>query len=331
MKKTFSGKIFLLFLFFFLGFFSFYSQRVWAAEMGVPESGVQVSPVRFDWNFNSGEERTGVVNLKNYSSDASYAVEISVEDFYVTDDATEARFFIPDAAHPLYAWDVINWIELPADLTLAPNEGRDVFFKVKVPQNAPTGGYYGALFFKSKRLANDGISQDSSKVIINQRVGILLVMAVKGAEPINLSGKLSRVFPEKRIFWDNPAKVFTEIFNDGNLHYKLLGKLKISKFGREVDSQEIGPRVAYPGKGRNYENSWQFGPWAYGFYRVNVDFWSEDLGVKLAGETSFWVIPWKTTVAIVLLVLIIWSMYRFFNKNFEIKKKKDDDEDEKQD
>jgi len=325
MKTIFSGKI-LLSLFLFLGFLSFFFQPVRAEEMGVPENGVQVSPVRFDWNFNSGEERTGVVNLKNYSSDASYSVEVSVEDFYVTDDATEARFFIPDATHPLYAYDVINWIELPANLTLAPNEGRDVFFKVKVPQGAPTGGYYGALFFKSKRLANDGISQDSSKVIINQRVGILLVMAVKGAEPINLSGKLERIFPEKKIFWDNPAKVFTETFNDGNLHYKLLGKFRIFKFGKEVDNQDIGPRVAYPGKSRNYENTWQFSPWAYGFYRVRTELWSEDQRVKLSGETSFWVIPWKTTVAIILLILIVWSIYRFFDKNFEIKKKNDNED-----
>jgi hypothetical protein len=325
MKTTFSGKIF-FFLFLFLGFFSFFSQSVLAAEMGVPEDGVQVSPVRFDWNFNAGEERTGVVNLKNYSPDSSYEVEASVEDFYVTDDATEARFFVPDATHPLYAYDVTNWIELPPNLTLAPSEGRDVFFKIKVPKETPTGGYYGALFFKTKKIVNNGISQDGSRVTINQRVGILLVMAVKGTQPIRLSGRLERIFPEKKIFWDNPAKVFTDTFNDGNLHYKLLGKFQIFRFGKEVDTQTLNPRVAYPGKSRNYENTWQFGPWAYGFYRVRTELWSEDQQVKLVGESSFWVIPWKTTVAISLLALIIWSIYRFFDKNFEIKKKNDNED-----
>ena len=316
------GKIF-FFCFLLLGFFCLNAKNIFAQEVGVPEDGVQVSPVRFDWNFNAGEERTGVVNLKNYSPDHSFSVEISVEDFYVTDDATEARFFIPDEKHPLYAYDVINWIELPENLTLAPNEGRDIFFKVKVPEKMPTGGYYGALFFKTKKLVNEDAGQESSKVIINQRVGILLVMAVKGDEPISLSGILKKMFPEKKIFWDNPVKIFTEIYNNGNLHYKLLGKLKIFKFGKEIESQEINPRVAYPDKNRSYENQWKFTPWAYGYYKARVDFWSEDQGVKITGETSFWVIPWKTTVAIILLILIIWSLYRFVDKNFEIKRKDD--------
>ena len=315
-KKTF-------FRLLFLAVFFLFQHSVSAQEVGVPEDGVQVSPVRFDWDFNSGEERTGVVNLKNYSPDASYSVEISVEDFYVTDDASEAKFFIPDEKHPLYAYDVINWVELPENLVLAPNEGRDIFFKVKVPENTPTGGYYGALFFKTKKLAGENLGEDVSKVVINQRVGVLLVMAVKGKEPIFLSGILKKIFPEKKIFWDSPARIFTEIYNNGNLHYKLLGTFKVFKFGREVHSEEINPRVAYPDKNRSYENEWKFTPWGYGYYKVKMDFWSEDQGVEIAGETSFWVIPWKTTVAIALLILIIWSAYRFVNKNFEIKRKSD--------
>lgn len=324
MRLIFGGKIFLL-LFFFLGSCFFFSQTIFAAENGVPENGVQVSPVRFDWDLNSGEERIGMVNLKNYASDAAYSVEISVEDFYVTDDATEARFFIPDAKHPLYAYDVISWIELPANLTLAPNEGRDVFFKVKVPKETPTGGYYGALFFRTKKIINNGISRDSSKVIVNQSVGVLLALAVKGAGPINLSGRLAEIFPEKKIFWNNPVKIFTGTFNDGNLHYKLAGKFEISKFGKTVEVQDFSPRVAYPSKSRNYENSWRFGPWAYGFYRARAELWSEDHEVRLVGETSFWVIPWKTTVAIILLGLIIWFGRLFWEKNFEIKKKNSKD------
>ena len=38
--------------------------------------------MRFDWDINSGEERSGVVNLKNYSADP-YDVEIQLEDSLV--------------------------------------------------------------------------------------------------------------------------------------------------------------------------------------------------------------------------------------------------------
>jgi len=319
----------LFFWFVFLGSFFWYLNYASAQENGILTDGVQVSPVRFDWNFNAGEERTGVVNLKNFSPDSAYSVEISVEDFYVTDDASEARFFIPDEKHPLYAYDVINWVELPENLTLAPNEGRDIFFKVKVPEKTPTGGYYGALFFKTKKLVDEQVPENASKVIINQRVGILLVMAVKGDQPILLSGILKKIYPEKKIFWDNPVKIFTEIYNNGNLHYKLLGKFQIFKFGKEIDIQEIRPRVAYPDKNREYENEWKFNLWDYGYYRAKAELWSEDQSVKIFGETTFWVIPWKTTVAIVLLILIIWLLYRFVDKNFEIRRKGKDLDKEK--
>jgi len=109
--------------------------------------GVQVSPVRFDWDMNVGEERTGIINLKNYAEEP-YDVDVEIEDFYVTDDTTEARFFIPNENHPLFAYDVISWIDAPKNVHLEPGEGRDISFLVKVPKDTPTGGYYGALFLK---------------------------------------------------------------------------------------------------------------------------------------------------------------------------------------
>jgi hypothetical protein len=62
-------------------------------------TGIQISPVRFDWDMNSGEKRTGTINLKNYS-EKNQEVELSVEDFYVSDDSTEAKFFVPNQGHP---------------------------------------------------------------------------------------------------------------------------------------------------------------------------------------------------------------------------------------
>ena len=82
-------------------------------------SGLQVSPVRFDWDMNAGEERTGVINLKNYDN-SPRSVTIEVEDFYVTDETTQAKFFVPDSDHPLIAYDVINWIDAPEIIELAP-------------------------------------------------------------------------------------------------------------------------------------------------------------------------------------------------------------------
>lgn len=287
-----------------------------------PTGGVQISPVRFDWDLNSGQMRTGIINLKNYS-DRDYETEIEIEDFYVSDDSTEAKFFIPDKNHPLYAYDVINWISIPQAVTLAPGEGRDITFQVNVPAQTPTGGYYGAIFFKSKvQNKNSGDPlEENSQIKVNQRVGALLVMAVKGSEPIQRSAKLSSFIPKSKVFFANPVELIAGINNSGNLHFKGSGVIKISKFGVPMKNIDLDQRVLYPGRTREYTKSLTFAPWDFGYYRADLEFESEDHAIKVSGATDFWIIPWKTTVAVLILLAVIWFIYHFFTSKFEIRKK----------
>lgn len=288
-------------------------------------SGLQVSPVRFDWDMNAGEEKTGIINLKNYD-DSPRLVTVEIEDFYVTDNTTEAKFFVPNSDHPLIAYDVINWIEVSKNIELAPKEGRDIMFQVKVPESSPTGGYYGAIFFNTKMDENP--DNQGSKIAINQRIGALLVMAVKGKEPIIRSGEIKNFSATKKIFWDNPAELFIDMYNSGNLHYKMLGSIDIYKFGSKLDNISLVPRIIYPGKIRKYEETWKFSSWAFGYYTAKVNLFSEDGVIQLSAQTSFWIIPWKTTVAIIILLIIIWLIFKLFSSKFEIKRKKEDDIDE---
>jgi WxL Interacting Protein, peptidoglycan binding domain len=298
-------------------------------ELGIPK-GVQLSPARVDWDLKSGEERNGIINLKNFS-DKDYKIEVEIENFYVSDDSSEARFFVPDESHPLKAYDVIDWIEMPQkELYLNPKESKDFHFKVKVPEDTPTGGYYGAIFFKAKVSEENIENQNggSSKLIVNQRVGVLLVMAVKGNEPIERSGELLSFLASKKIFFQNPTELIAEVKNSGNLHYKTFGKIDIYKFGKKLTSLELAPSVLYPNKTREFRKKWIFSSWSYGYYKAKINLASEDEEIRMAGETSFWVIPWKTTLSIIILLVIIWLIFRIFTSRFEIKKKNDDDNDD---
>lgn len=290
-----------------------------AQEAAVP-AGLQVSPVRFDWDLNAGEERTGTINLKNYDK-SSRLVTVDVQDFYVTDNTTEAKFFVPDSGHPLMAYDVINWIDVPKNVELAPGEGRDISFHVKTPETSPTGGYYGAIFFNTKIGGN---SDNGSRVEINQRIGALLVMAVKGSGAIRRSGEIRDFKAAKKIFWDRPAELSFGLYNSGNLHYKMLGSMDIYKFGSKMDNINLESRIVYPDKIRKYEQNWDFSAWAYGYYVAKLNLVSEDGAIKLAAETSFWVIPWKTTLLIVILLVIIWLIFKLFSSKFEIKRKEEE-------
>jgi hypothetical protein len=53
-----------------------------------------------------------------------------------------------------------------------------------------------------------------------------------------------------------------------------------------------------------------------------VNLVSEDGKIELQSETSFFVIPWKTTLSILALLFIIWLIPKFFGKKAGIKRKK---------
>lgn len=314
-------------VFFCLTFLFLFTFRAHAqSDLGIPE-GVQISPARFDLDLKSGQEYNGRINLKNYAEEG-YDVKIEVEDFYVSDDSSEARFFIPDSSHPLYAYDVINWIEIEESVFLEPFEAKDIYFKIKVPQETPTGGYYGAIFFRTSE-GNGESSGNSSRVIVSQRVGTLLVMAVKGKEEIRRSGEVSKFQATKKIFFSKPAQLEAELRNSGNLHYKAFGKITIkSLFGNEVEKIEFTPRILYPNRIREYLNDWNFSLWSFGPYTAYLEAVSEDKAIVMNKETVFWVIPWKTVTTILIILILIILIFKIFTSKFEIRTRKKGEEDD---
>lgn len=322
MKKNFYIKFHLFLLIFFaINFCVFSFTHAQNARDTATE--IQVSPTRFDYDLNAGEKVSGVINVKNYASQ-EYEIEIQLEDFYVSEDSSRANFFVPDQSHPLIAYDMINWVK-PENInfTVAGGEAKNLNFEIEVPEDTPTGGYYGAIFVQYKQ-KNAAPKVTGSGVIIKTRVGVLLVLAVKGRESIVRSGEIKNFSASQKIFWDSPAELSADVFNSGNLHYKLVGNIDIYKFGKKTGSIEIEPKVVYPQKSRKYEEKWPFSYWAYGFYRAKANFVSEDGAISLFKDTTFWVIPWKTTIAIIIIIAMIFFAWKLFRSKFEIKRKDQD-------
>jgi hypothetical protein len=146
-------------------------------------------------------------------------------------------------------------------------------------------------------------------------------MAVKGDQQIIRKGEISKFTAAHKIFWSKPAQLSADMLNSGNLHYKVLGAMDIYKFGSKIDSIAFEPRVVYPGKIRKFENDWNFSSWAYGYYTAKINLISDDGEIKTSAQTSFWIIPWKTTVSIIVLLVIIWLTFKLFTLKFEIRKK----------
>jgi hypothetical protein len=296
------------------------------AQGTVGAGGVQVSPTRIDWTFNLGDEKVGQINLKNYTNE-TMKVEVQAEDFTVNSDSTEAQFFVPDNTHPLKAYDVIKWISFESGaspiITIPPEQSVDFKFKVKVPTTTATGGYYGAVFFRtlpSTTLAQPG--SNTSVIGVSERVGTLLLMGVRGVGAVEQKGSIESLTLSKSVYGTSPVQIDTRFKNTGNMFFPVHGTIKIQKFGSDVKDFTLDSRMTYPGKNRLYTTQWEFGNWSFGQYKAIVEMKSEDGTITDTAEASFWVIPYKTTIILVILIVLIIAGVIIVGKRFELKSKK---------
>jgi hypothetical protein len=289
-----------------------------------PESGIQIAPIRFNWYVESGEQKNDEIIVHNFA-DIPHNIEIEVEDFFVSNDSSQANFFVPDENHPLKAYDVINWINVPNNFTLAPGETKKVQFTVNVPKDQPTNGYYGSIFFKTttdKAIAEDE-KGGSLNLDVNYRIGTLITLAVKGEESMHIAGSVEEFNVNNKIFWKSPITIFAKLKSEGNVHYKAGGKIEIKKFGNKFTILKIEDEIMYPDKIRIFTENVMFGAWDYGIYSATLDMQSEDGSVIFKDEIPFFlVIPWKTTVLLLSIVLIIFVIVKIFRKKFAIIDKK---------
>jgi len=149
-------------------------------------------------------------------------------------------------------------------------------------------------------------------------------MAVKGSEKLERTGILQS-FQALQKYSGAARQNWKPLFKIPEIsitkHWELWIFINLAK--RRI-AWQLNKECFIRGNTRKYESDWRFSPWAYGFYKAKFSLFSEDMQIKMEGETSFWVIPWKTTMAVILLLFIIWMIYKIFDSRFEIKKKGED-------
>ena len=314
----------------------FLGASTWAAddEDVVKEpGGIQMSPARFDLALEAGATREIKINMHNYD-DIARDVAIDVEDFFVVDDTMEPQFFVPSDEHPRKTYDVIDWIDVPDNFIIEGNTSRDIYFNLHIPENQPTSGYYGAIFFKTRAPDREILNEDgsnSAKIMVNYRVGTLFTFAVQGDEPMMIDGGVSEFDTTEKVFWDSPIEFFAKLYSTGNIHYKIKegGQIEIKRFGKKFSTIILEPRVLYPDRTRTFKEKVPTGPWDYGVYSATLNMESEDGSVKFSDEISqFVVIPWKTTAllggGLFVMLFCIWFFKKYMHFGVKLPKEKKD-------
>ncbi|MDO4612401.1 MAG: hypothetical protein Q4B29_03025 [Candidatus Saccharibacteria bacterium] len=156
-----------------------------------------------------------VANPADATEDFSYVVSVSpymvIGEEYAADLLNESDYT-----------EITNWIEiLEPEGSLAPNETREIRFKITVPETAPGGGQYAAITVRS---AEDNSLDGQSGVQNIFEIASVLFASVDG-EVIHEGEILENNVPGFSA--ENPAKVSMKLSNSGNIHEKAVSMVTV--------------------------------------------------------------------------------------------------------
>lgn len=196
---------------------------------------------------------------------------------------------------------VALWAGVPVRrVTLAPREQRIVRFTLAVPADADPGDYSGGIVFERDRAG--GSSETGPQLGIIERVGARIYLTVAGERMPSLAvTRLSRSGPVFRVTLENR----------GNVRLKPETTVTVTSMrGRTVRLETSGPaEPIHPKQRVTLTARWEH-PGFLGRFHATVSAAYEGPSTA-AGETRFWLIPWKLLViALACLVVLAGAVAR---------------------
>jgi hypothetical protein len=254
---------------------------------------ILITPTKVELNLDPGDKTTAEIKVINRTGEAA-TFEFSTEDFEGSDDPSQATVFMGDEESPIGAR---GWLK-PEIESIVLQHGETLTFKVDVavPSDATPGGHYAVLF--ASRTVDR--YQEEAGVKFTSRVGTLFLITVSGE--IIESGSLDP--PEvPKLSEYGPIDIGLVFNNEGNVHLKPSGKVIIRNFfGREVAEIDVREWVVLPEASRRTLVQWD-GHRLIGRYTATAELSFGSDGMPVYSQSSFWVIPWKIVLAVVLALL----------------------------
>jgi hypothetical protein len=194
--------------------------------------------------------------------------------------------------------------------------------KIQVPSDASPGGYYTSVIVSNEPDKTSNATNGGAVSV--SRVGALLFIRVNGE--VREEGKLEdfRVSgPSSKFVYGSMPTDFEVLFsNKGSVHLAPYGKAEIRNiFGKVINATPIDAFFALPDSLRQRSVIFEKGGFMFGRYTATVELFRGYDDLKDSKTISFWVIPWIVIVIFVIVILILYSIYRFLGSKFEIKRK----------
>jgi hypothetical protein len=256
--------------------------------------GLQISPLRSRPVLRPGDTTTGQLSLTN-NTDAASQVTVSVERFRVTDE---------DYHYDFAPGEHTDWVRLAdTKIKLNKNENKKIAYSLAIPNDAPPGGYYFALFASTE---NDGSTASFKEV---KRVASLIYLEVGGLlnKKVNLLGIDAPWFTTSR-----QLSIDSRIANQGNTHVQARLKQSIRPIVGPVPESIQKEGLILPGSIRKLRSTVKT-PWWPGIYKLSVDYSPPQGGATESYRQILIYFPvWAW---IVCAILLLFGIIKFIHRN----------------
>ncbi len=193
-----------------------------------------------------------------------------------------------------------------------------------MPADAEPGGHYAVFRFtgQAPELQETGVALSAS-------IGTLVLLRIGGAitEKANVVEYYSATptFAKSAFFETGPIGFVERIRNDGNIHIKPTGTIEVTDMlGRNAGTLRVNgdptnpqdpPRSILPQSIRRFQQTLN-SKWMFGRYTAKMKLTYGPNATLLESTTTFWVIPYKLILLVLLIGIILFFLIRFLIRRY---------------
>jgi hypothetical protein len=275
-------------------------------------NGYRLYPVRTDLVLNKGSTDIVTVYIQNATSDVEN-LQTVVDDFEApTNETGNPALLLNGATAPSHSLKQFATVLNPK-FTLQPNQQEAVNVEIKIPPNAESGGYYGAV-----RFAPIGPGGNKN-VNLSASVASLILLTVPGnlIQRVYVSGfgvaQGNSTVTHAFFFSNKNLNAIVRFKNIGNVQEEPFGKILLKKGTTVLSSVGVNtanpPGNVLPDSIRAFSAKLTKVGW-FGKYTIEGNFGYGNKGQLLMAQASFYVIP--IAVIIITLLIILFILFLIF-------------------
>ncbi len=195
-------------------------------------------------------------------------------------------------------------VSLGKPFILKSGESKDLVLKLVSPVKTPERDFYVSLIFETNPETRVGLSQTqaAAKIVSN----LLITVSIDG-QP-QKQARIIEFSAPKIVDSFDPVPFTLKVENTNTAFFKPFGEIKIEGIFSQKGKIKIVPENILAGSTRNL----QIAPWKEKFilgpFRATVSFTLDETEEKLSLETNFVALPYKATLALIIVLLIFQAL-----------------------